>query len=150
MRHQALFFILMCLGIPLSASAIDLPEDFSVLDTNADDQIDFAEFSQFAATQDISRTLAAQRFVAMSAGNAVITRGEYFLAREVSESPTWRDGYALKPMSEPVSDVEPAELTTSEPMETDQTLYEKTPNEEVAGVVIRSFENDPWNSGLFP
>lgn len=143
---------LLAIGLPIiaasSAFAIDLPSDFESLDRNKDQEISFSEFSAHLRSQNISPTLAAQHFVKISAGDAVITRTDFERATTRDKPARSSEGYVLQPMTEDISDVDRADLTAMEPVESEQTMFEKTPNEEVAGEVVRAFEDNRWTDDL--
>ena len=133
---------LCSLLLPGTASALELPRQFDVLDQDADGQVSFAEFSAYARTQDVSTTQAAQHFIKLSAGDATLTEPEFDLATGRTDTASSQDTFSLPPMTEAVSDVERADLTAMEPVEAESVILEKTPNEEVMGELIRAFEDD--------
>lgn len=116
------------------------PTDFTQIDTNADGVINFSEFAAFAASQDITRTQAAQTFIDLANGDVLITKSEYMLGVRVSESSTWKQGYDPAAISTQDALTE----TEDEPTPVRGRILDITPNEEVAGEVIRSFEDDPF------
>lgn len=123
----------MALIIALPARAQTLPDDFDQLDVNADAIVEFSEFAAFAERQGQTRTQAAQSFIALTHGDAVITKADFLFAAQVQTSPTWERGYSL-PLLE--GDIEEVETVTLQ-----GRIIDNTPNEEVAGEVIRTFED---------
>lgn len=97
-----------------TAQAIDLSSTFDALDTDDNARITFAEFSSYTESLGLTRTLAAQHFTSMSAGDAVITQQEWFLATQISESQSWTRGYALDPLEDTPTEVGPADIRAFE------------------------------------
>lgn len=54
--------------------------DFSTFDTDANGQIDFAEYKAIATKDGKTVTLAAQEFTSMSQGDAIVTEAEFLMA----------------------------------------------------------------------
>lgn len=115
------------------------PADFSQLDTNVDAVIDFAEFSAFAKSQGQTRTQAAQTFISLTNGDALITEKEYRLGADLLDNPAQARSYALPTLEGEVETVDTVTLQGQ--------IIEVTPNEEIAGEVIRAFEDDRQNDG---
>jgi len=124
----------MALIVALPVHAQTWPDNFSQLDTNADAVIEFSEFAAFATQQGQTRTQAAQSFIAMTHGDAVITKADFLFAVRVETSPTWERGYSLPGLDGDIEDVETVTLQGR--------IIDITPNEEVAGEVIHSFEDN--------
>lgn len=129
----AAFCAALTVTAAMPAFATPTPADFTQIDTNADDVINFSEFAAFAATQDITRTQAAQTFIDLANGDVLITQSEYMLGVRVTEGPTWEQGYNPAPV-----------LADDAPTPVRDRILDITPNEEVAGEVIRRFEDDPF------
>lgn len=104
----------------LPASGLDLPSRFEALDRNGDDGISFDEFTHYTDSLELTRTLAAQHFVRLSAGDAVISAQEFFLATQVRESESWQKGYALEPISAELTPVEPVDIRAFEAIPDDR------------------------------
>lgn len=107
------------------ALAFDMPSDFASLDANADARVEFKEFADYAKTQGVTSTLAAQHFTKMSAGDAYLTEDEFFLASAVGAT-------ALEPApayAEPAVTVETPSLITAEPVQPEAVMssVEMTP-----------------------
>ncbi|WP_298918923.1 hypothetical protein [uncultured Algimonas sp.] len=132
---------LALVGMLLAASpamALDLPEEFGALDADGSGTVTFAEFAAYARTQDVGPTRAAQFFTQISGEDAQLSPAEYLFAVQVVESPTWEDGYSVRPLDGDVEAVDKA------PMVTRGRILDVTPNEEVAGELIRHFEDERW------
>jgi len=106
--------------------------DFSALDTNADGQVSFAEYKSIAISEGKTTTLAAQEFMRMAQGDAVLTEDEYFLAVALADQP-----YALQSFnvtaplpSQPVETVTAID-TVEENLETVESIEPPVPFEEV-------------------
>lgn len=130
--------------VTLPAHASAKPSNFNQIDTNADGVINFSEFTTFSEANGQTRTQAAQIFIGLANGDVLISKKEYLYSVSVSESPTWERGYALPALETQIESVEPAplEIDTYEMVPPQGQIIEITPNEEVAGEVIRSFEGE--------
>lgn len=124
--------------VALPAQATTVSASFAQLDTNVDAVIDFAEFSAFAKSQGQTRTQAAQTFIKLANGDVLITKTEYLYGVSVEQSPTWKRGYTLPDLEDEVEAVETLTLQGK--------IIEITPNEEVAGEVIRAFEDGSFET----
>ena len=132
----ALLLSAAALALPApDAGALDLPSDPALLDLSGDGVVDFAAFAHFAASQGVSRTEAAQHFTRLSDGDTAISASEYFFAVRVESGASWEAGYdAYADWSEEID------------IASDGwgRILDITPNEEVAGEVVRAFEGlDP-------
>ncbi|GHA92969.1 hypothetical protein GCM10009069_15020 [Algimonas arctica] len=126
------------------------PADFSQIDTNADGLINFSEFAAFSESHGQSRTQAAQIFIDLANGDVLISKKEYVSGDRVSDRPTWERGYALPALETDVELVEPALMGTGPfgSVPAQGQIIEVTPNEEVAGEVIRTFEDERQNGDI--
>lgn len=115
------------------------PAAFSQIDTNADDVITFSEFAAFAATQGQPRAQAAQTFLDLANGNVLITLPEYRSGVTASDSP--------QPIGTDIDtdEMHPTETDPYSPRALYGRILSVTPNEEVAGEVIRAFEAERWD-----
>jgi hypothetical protein len=130
----------LCIAAPATASTS--PNDFNKIDTNSDGEINFSEFAAFSESNGQTRTQAAQIFIDLANGDVLISKKEYLYGARVSESPTWERGYALPALESEVEIVEPSDAVTYQPVPAQGQIIEITPNEEVAGEVIRTFEDE--------
>jgi hypothetical protein len=124
----------MALIIALPTRAQTLPDDFNQLDVNADAIVELSEFAAFAERQGQTKTQAAQSFIALTHGDTVMTKADYLLGVRVETSATWERGYSLPLLDGEIEEVETVTLQGR--------IIDITPNEEVAGEVIRSFEDN--------
>jgi hypothetical protein len=132
----------MILTLPAHASTN--PADFSQIDTNADGLINFSEFATFSEAHGQTRTQAAQVFIDLANGDVLISKNEYVSGVRVSERPIGNRSYVLPALETDVEIVEPAPLGTGPygPVPAQGQIIEITPNEEVAGEVIHTFEDE--------
>lgn len=111
----------------LMQAELIMPDRFDTLDTDANGAVNFAEFSAFAKTQGVPRTRAAQSFIRLASGDSLISQADFLYGVDVQESPNWARGY------DTVSGFDLSGDYYGE-------IIDITPNEEVAGEVIRTFE----------
>lgn len=138
--HTLALATVTALIVAIPAHASSAPGNFNQIDTNADGVINFSEFTTFSEANGQTRTQAAQIFIDLANGDVLISKKEYLYGVSVADSPTWERGYALPDLEDNIKPVEPAviETTTYEPV----PAIEITPNEEVAGEVIHTFEDE--------
>ena len=96
------------------AYAVDLPESFQTLDSNADARVEFTEFKAFTDTQGIGSTLAAQHFTRMAAGDFILTESEFEMARFQAPLDSTPADFAPSVIDVPVASVVTSEAVQPE------------------------------------
>lgn len=123
-----------------SAQANTYLGDFNDMDTNADGGIDFPEFAAVLCAQGQTQTQAAQVFIRLSDGDALISKREYLYNIRVSETPSAQHGYHVSALKTPQdTNIDRAVPIKGQIIGQGQ-IIEITPNEEVAGEVVHAFE----------
>lgn len=127
----------MALAIALPVPAQTLPDNFNTLDANADAVVDFEEFAAFATQQGDTPTHAAQTFITLTHGNPVMTPADFLYGLKIAQSPTWNHGYDIAASSDAFDETD---TSFDAPYKPQGRILDITPNEEVAGELIRRFE----------